>query len=138
MSRRKYVDDFFFENYKKNDPEAKCRWMLSTLKSRAKQKGLAFDLDLNWLLLRWERGICEVTGLRFDFAEYDGKQGVKKAFQPSIDRKDSSKGYTKENCQMVVYLYNAAKNKFTHEDVVKFCKAMLIAESLKKIQNTSY
>ena len=43
----------------------------------------------------------------------------------TIDRIDPKKGYTPENCQMVLFSYNAAKSINTHEDVMKLAKALV-------------
>lgn len=46
-------------------------------------------------------------------------------FAPSIDRINNDLGYTKDNCQMVVWIYNCSKNVFTNEDLYKMCKAFI-------------
>ena len=46
-------------------------------------------------------------------------------FLPSIDRINSKIGYTKENCQMVIFGYNSAKNMNAHEDVMRLAKALV-------------
>lgn len=81
--------------------------ILSTLKGRAIKKGLDFDITLEWLQERFEKGICEATGRSFDFSG-----GRAKINSPSIDRKDSTKGYTKDNCRVVIWGWNAACNRW--------------------------
>lgn len=46
-------------------------------------------------------------------------------WSPSIDRIDSSKGYTPENCQMVVWIYNRCKNNSTDENVLLMAAALV-------------
>jgi hypothetical protein len=79
-----------------------------------------------WVLERLLRGVCEVTGLPLKLVyPYSRKGfGTQGAFSPSIDRKDPTKGYTLENSQVVVWLYNAAKSNGTHEDVVTLAEAV--------------
>ena len=42
----------------------------------------------------------------------------------SVDRKDSSKGYTPDNIQIVSMMVNTAKNNFAEADFLKFCHAV--------------
>lgn len=50
---------------------------------------------------------------------------------PSLDRKDSSEGYTEDNVQFVTWMYNAAKGKTgTEEHLIEFCLA-LVKQHLK-------
>jgi len=74
---------------------------LSRLRKRATQKKLGFDLDDEWLTKKAARGVCEITGIPFDYNEL--------AFVPSVDRIDSTKGYTKDNCMLILWLLNIAK-----------------------------
>lgn len=91
--------------------------MLNSARIRAENSCREFSLDAPWLSERIERGFCEVTGIKFSEDS--------KAFCPSIDRKDNSIGYTKENCQVVVWIYNRAKNEDTHEEVLALARALL-------------
>lgn len=74
---------------------------LKNLSKRSKSKEMKFNLDRQWLTDKLLNNHCEVTGLKFSH-----KYGP---YYPSIDRIDSSKGYTKDNCKMVCCMYNAAK-----------------------------
>lgn len=100
--------------------------LLTWSRSRAARKGLAFDLDREWLEVRLAAGICEVTGLPFDFSPVGNLHC--RPFSPSLDRRDSRQGYTKENCQIVVWIYNMAKGEWTHGDVVRLAAALLEKE----------
>jgi hypothetical protein len=46
-------------------------------------------------------------------------------FRPSVDRIDSSKGYTKDNVRIVWFIENLAKNSWTDDVVMEFCKRKL-------------
>jgi hypothetical protein len=48
----------------------------------------------------------------------------------SVDRIDSSKGYTKDNIQFVCFMANIAKNKFSCDELINFCN--LVSEFNKK------
>lgn len=86
--------------------------LITWTRRRAKKAGLCFDLkaaDMVHLIHR-SGGRCEVTGCVFSFAKYGS--AAKRPFAPSIDRIDSDKGYTRENCRLVVYAANAAMNEW--------------------------
>ena len=93
-------------------------------KCRANRKNITFSLDKKWLEMALTNDRCNKTGLEFIYKSNS-------PYTPSIDRIDSSKGYTKNNCQLVCTMYNFAKNKYTYEDVLKMSKA-LIKESKKR------
>jgi hypothetical protein len=90
-----------------------------------------FDLTRAWALEKLEAGVCEVTGIpfvleadsRYSDETKDGKSTH--PFAPSIDRIDCMRGYTKKNCQMVVWIYNRAKGEDSHEDVISLAKALV-------------
>ena len=42
----------------------------------------------------------------------------------SVDRRDSSKGYTPDNIQFVAIIANFAKNAFPEEQLIEFCYAV--------------
>lgn len=93
--------------------------MLSRFKSKAKSESLPFNLDLEWFRSRIEQNTCEVTGLEFEWLQYEGgRKGRRSLFSPSVDRIDNSRGYTKDNCRMVVWGVNLLKNNQNEEDAL--------------------
>lgn len=81
-----------------------------------------FSITVEWAQEKIERGICERTGLPLLLSATSGP------WVPSLDRVDSSMGYTVENTQMVCWMYNAAKNQYTDADVLRFAEALCIAK----------
>lgn len=98
--------------------------MLASAKARSKQKGLPCDLDREWIEKRILVGVCEVTGLPFDMANANRGDKSKSPWAPSCDRIDNSKGYTKDNVQVVVWLYNAAKGESNRDEFMTLVKAL--------------
>jgi hypothetical protein len=88
------------------------------------------NLTLNHLKEVWDRqaGICPYTGWnlilpasKIGFGEFS-----KSPKRASLDRIDSAKGYEIGNVQFVSIIANYAKNTFTHEEMVEFCKAVAV------------
>ena len=101
--------------------------MLGSVKHRSRTKGLKFDLDLEWVVSRLIDKTCEATGLEFEL-EWDsakGRRTLANPFSPSIDRLDPKKGYTKDNCRLVIANYNFGKSSWTDETVLQVARAVL-------------
>jgi len=91
--------------------------LLRHAEKRAQKRGRVFELDLQWIEDQLLDGVCQRSGIPIVYERNN-------PWAPSIDRIDSSGGYTKTNSQIVCAIYNFAKNEFTDDDV------MLVAESL--------
>jgi hypothetical protein len=96
--------------------------MLGTAKHSAKKKGIEFTLTLEWILERIEGGTCAISGLPFVFGGNHGRHAGPRT--PSIDRKDPMLGYTPDNCQVVVWIYNCAKADTEHNEVMALAEAL--------------
>jgi hypothetical protein len=105
--------------------------MFQRTKSRAKLKGIIFELTLDWVQEKLLQGACEVTGLPFTLDT--GQSSKHNPWSPTIDRKESTMGYTPENCQVVVWAYNVAKNSWPHSVVQTMAEA-LIHHSRKEVE----
>jgi hypothetical protein len=99
--------------------------MCSRTKARARAIGVPFSITPKWILARLVNMKCEVTGVPFDFHGEDKGNGGRSMFCPSLDQKIPSAGYTKENVQIVVWCYNAAKGTGTDADVARMAEALL-------------
>jgi predicted nucleic acid-binding Zn ribbon protein len=92
-------------------------------KSRAKTLGIAFNLDEAWMASRWT-GSCELTAL--PFSEMTERKGYKNThFSPSIDRISPTKGYTKNNCRIVLWAVNSFKRDGTDEEMYRIARALM-------------
>lgn len=119
MGRTKAQDRVYQKKYKRDNKEKLAQWrsnryrslhgrannLFNTARRSAKKRGLKFDLTVEWIEEKLKLGLCELTNLTFSF-------GVRNAYTPSIDRKDSSKGYTKDNCRVILWALNAAFNEW--------------------------
>jgi hypothetical protein len=66
-----------------------------------------------------QNGLCAYTKIKLELPKWNN---IKKINTASIDRIDSSKGYTKDNCQIISVMANFAKNDFSDNDMKEFCK----------------
>lgn len=98
---------------------------LSISKVRKRKQG---DLDLVFLKELWDfqEGKCPYTGWPLKQMEknYHKCQLPKTPDRASLDRVDSSKGYLKGNVRFISLMAQYAKNKFTDQEVVDFCKSV--------------
>jgi hypothetical protein len=73
-----------------------------------------------------QKGICPYTGilLKIPRSAYGWEKIPKNFLRASIDRIDSSKGYTKDNIQFISLMANYAKHEFDDSELIKFCQAV--------------
>ncbi len=97
-----------------------ARQLIKSAKKRAKKNGREISISKEWVKERLEKGVCEVTGVKF---LYNKKEKYKSApYVPSLDRIDSTKGYTPDNTQVVCNFFNICKWQWDHEDFTKILK----------------
>lgn len=89
-------------------------------KDGALKRGIDWDLSIKeiWEIYLEQKGVCILSGEILTFDSYrlscDGNA--------SLDRIDSSKGYSKENCQLVIKPVNTGKGLLTDKEYIKLCK----------------
>lgn len=96
--------------------------MMIAARGRARQYGLEFDLDTWDVELRLQRMVCEATGLPLSL-ERTGETKYN-PWGPSLDRKDSTKGYTRDNVQLVCIAYNVAKGEWPESVLLTLVRAL--------------
>lgn len=99
------------ERVKSNSPEWK---MHQRAKQRAKLYGREFSLEFSDIVIP-ER--CPILEIPLDV--YKGRSGGNPN-SPSLDRIDSTKGYSKENVQVISHRANMMKTDATKEELLKF------------------
>jgi hypothetical protein len=113
---------------KKKDPiKHATRMLYNSAMQRSKKRGTPFDLTREWIQERLDRGVCEISGIPFFFNDvwFTGGRHLASPFIPSIDQIHPGEGYTKQNTQIVCFIYNTAKSVFKHEDVITLAKALI-------------
>lgn len=90
---------------------------------KAKQRFKECTITLEDLKNQWElqKGICPYSGVQLKLITHTIKSD-RQINSASLDRIDSSKGYTKDNIQFVSIPLNYMKNNLTHEETIEICK----------------
>jgi len=97
--------------------EGRAALLVNRSRGKAVRYNLEFNLSKQIIIDKMYKGVCEATGIPLDFSRVSYNP-----YSPSIDRIDSSRGYTDDNVQVVCMIYNFCKNAFTTEQVTKFLK----------------
>lgn len=89
--------------------------------SRAREEGYNFDLDPDflWELYKKQKEKCALTGWPIQFSNTNSENTC------SIDRIDSSKGYTKDNIQLTHKIVNRCKLNCPEEFFFAICKSVV-------------
>ncbi len=99
-----------------NDSEKYIRRKVMVQKSRAKVRGIEWHLNTDKMIKKMiEQKVCACSGIEFVYKHNS-------PYSPSIDRKNSSKGYTPRNVQIVCTAVNLAKWKLTQKQFIDMCK----------------
>lgn len=105
-------------------------WAL--VKSGASKRSIPFDININeaWDLYLKQGGVCALSGVDISFAPTTNKRD-RKYQTASLDRIDSSKGYTIDNVQWVHKDANIMKNRFSMDYFSKFAVGFASKANLK-------
>lgn len=100
------------------------------INSEAQGRKIDFSLTIEeaWDQFEKQNGICSLSGLKLKFPE----KSKEKSKTASLDRIDSSKGYTKDNIQWVHKDINWMKNRFDQNYFIEMCKRIANYNKKKK------
>lgn len=102
-------------------PRGRLVYILGQARARAGRNGYEYDLDLEWCWKQYIKG-CPIREKMFDLdppTRYQTNPHV-----PSIDRIDSRKGYTKDNCRMISWCFNQMMSDYEDADVAKWSRQL--------------
>lgn len=92
--------------------------LCASARYRASTKGLPFELNAAEIQYRIDRGVCEATAIPFDL-------GPERTWNsPSLDRIDSTKGYTTDNVRVVLWAMNAMANTWGEDTILNVADAI--------------
>lgn len=116
--RKKYYNDH------REVLDYRIKLSLKRAKKRAKEKNILFEINLEWTKKQWEKqnGKCLLSGMPFDLTPSSYRVNP---YSPSLDRIDSSMGYTKDNTRLILSQINFSINEYGFEEYLKIAKACL-------------
>ncbi len=102
IEKRKRINAYWQDYNSK--PENRILKIIRAAQSRARKKGLEFDLALFEFAPLEE---CECCGIELDYSTGNGHSRF--SLSPTLDRVDNGKGYTEENSRIICYRCNMLK-----------------------------
>jgi len=99
-------------------------------KHRAKKLNLDFSITKEFVIKALYKG-CQRTSKPFVLSYAGNHYGNRLPYSPSLDRIRADEGYTEKNTQVVSWLYNLTKARFTDEEVLEFCQAVVTTNRAK-------
>lgn len=118
------------------------KWHMARIKSHTKGKNIEVSVTVQDLKRVWEKqnGKCPYTGLSLKNLESTNRkhQLERTPDRASLDRIDSSKGYTSDNIEFVSLMAQYCKNSFNKMEVLEFCKNVTIFNNLLGGNHASY
>jgi hypothetical protein len=100
-------------NDKQERIRAKAKQLLANAKYRAEKKNLAFDLDLDWVIRNLSPMKCQISTLPIDITHSSVMPN-----SPSIDKINPFKGYTKDNCRVILNCLNMVMSNHTENNPI--------------------
>ena len=118
----KKVRDILNKSYKNKDPRIK---VFQGCRQRAKARGIYFDLEIEDIVIPKECPYLKVPFIVGSKGDYQ--------YTHSIDRIDNSKGYIKENVEIITMKANSMKNNATNEELITFALEIIKRNTDKDI-----
>ena len=112
---------------KNNDEYSPFRRLMSSIRTRCKNKGIKCPILIEDLKELWDRqkGRCFYSGTKMilpkNSGDVKGRQLMKNC---SVDRIDSDKPYQKDNIVLCCYGANLGKGIWSGEEYIDFCKTV--------------
>lgn len=114
----------------KNNSKQRSLNMLNGCHKRCMDRNMDFDLTYEWIKSRLDAGVCELSGEKFVMSDLD-RSSHYSPYSPSLDRIDSTKGYTQDNCRVILTAINLAINQFGLDAYLTLAKKVIAKQ--KKI-----
>ena len=117
----------------KRDEYTPFRWFILRAEYRDRKKHYGCNLTVAYLKQLWEqqKGKCPFTDWNLILPQ-NTKNGWLESnpANASLDRIDNSKGYLEGNVRFISIMANLARQSFTDEQLIDFCKAVTQKHSL--------
>lgn len=110
FDKKKYQHDYN-KQYRKDNP---YKILLQSARHRCRKSNLKFDLDEDYLR-SLPIAVCPIMG--YKLLPLENGKGYSTVDKPTLDRKDSSKGYVRGNVHFISWKANACKSNLTIDQV---------------------
>lgn len=120
-SKRQRYHDISLSDSKKLD---KClRFRFLGARDRALKSNIYFNITYEYIkeLWKYQNGLCALSGIPMTYSLKEGRVPT----NVSIDKIDRTRGYTKDNIQLVCMACNQIKSDLTEEEMYNFCKKIV-------------
>ena len=107
----------YYAKYRVKYPE---RQLYRTARTRAKNRNIEFNIEYEDIVLP---EFCPVLGIKLKVNSGFGAGGKDDSY--SLDRIDNTKGYIKENVQVISHKANSMKSTATADELIKFAEWVL-------------
>jgi len=108
--------------------------MVVTIKYRSKYRKIKFNLTAKYMINLWKKqnGLCYYSNIELSFPTHEcmNSKHSLQVSAASIDRKNSSIGYLKNNVVWSSWICNAGKNIYSIEEYVQICKKVALNQNL--------
>lgn len=94
--------------------------LLYASRRRAKDRGLAHTITVEDIIIPSH---CPYLGIELQRVNRD--KGTCRSAWPTLDRIDNTKGYTKDNIEVISFKANTMKNNATNEELILFAEQVL-------------
>lgn len=103
-------------------------YIIRGTRQRARKSGIEFDIDTEFLssLLETQGGLCAISKITLTFTKGKGHVST----NTSIDRINPTKGYTKDNVQLVASQVNTMKSNLSINQLAEWCRLILTGLSM--------
>lgn len=105
-------------------PKCKISELFRCAERRSLKNNWEFDLTKEWISEKLANNMCEVSGEAFVYTKNTNNTYFN-PYAPSVDRIDSAKGYTKDNCRVVLSCINMAIGEWGLEIYLDIAKKTL-------------
>jgi hypothetical protein len=124
----KQFENHFVKNkyVRQTDKYSNFRWYMKVIRKNSKHRQHEYNIDCKYLKQLWDKqnGICPFTNKKLILRTHSNNDITKSPYQASLDRIDNSIGYVEGNVRFVALIYNYAKNTFSDQEVIDFCKTV--------------
>lgn len=110
----------------REDPQLYCKRIIASLRSRAKEQNVPFDLTGEQLysILQEQNFLCFYTKGALDFNVVAERSSYPHRDMPSVDKIEPSLGYVVGNIAWTYYYVNRAKNDLNFEEFLNLCQTV--------------